>query len=51
MNKTDCFAFIPRGNEGAGKCNALVKISCEGCKFYKTKSDFEEEERHRKEKK
>ena len=36
--KKGCFAFISKY-----KCNALVTIDCQGCRFYKTKKQYEEE--------
>lgn len=36
--KKDCFAY-----QGYGNCKALKEMSCENCKFYKTKKQQEKE--------
>jgi len=37
MFKKDCFAYCDGG------CNALKSICCDGCKFYKTEKQNEDE--------
>lgn len=39
MYKKDCFAFH-KYTTGLIKCNALVSMSCNNCKFYRTKEDY-----------
>lgn len=38
--RKDCFAY----NSNKKECNALTTIDCEGCDFYKTKSQFKKEQ-------
>lgn len=40
MYKKDCFAY--REKEGIKFCSALLEMQCYGCKFYKTKSYYQE---------
>lgn len=35
--RTDCFACVDNG------CRVLVGASCEGCKFYKTEKQYNED--------
>ena len=39
MLRTDCFAFWSRN--GRVKCEALQRIDCMGCKFYKTQEEYD----------
>lgn len=39
MYKKDCFAF-KRYSSGYIQCSALTHIQCYGCKFYRTRSDY-----------
>lgn len=39
MFKTDCFA-VHYPEDGKAECRALGKIKCEGCAFYKSKSEI-----------
>lgn len=41
-SKTDCFAY--NGKKGKW-CTATLKKSCENCRFYKTKEQFEADEK------
>lgn len=44
MDKTDCFAYrIPKN--GKRCCDALKKLDCEKCSFYKTKEQNEREDK------
>lgn len=36
--KTDCFA-VHTPEDGKAECRALGKLNCEGCSFYKPKSE------------
>ncbi len=38
MYKKDCFAY--KEKDGKKICTALKNISCNGCKFYKTKDYY-----------
>lgn len=38
--KTSCFAYS--NQSGKPICKALIKINCESCKFYKSRSQFED---------
>ncbi len=38
--KTSCFAYS--NQSGKPICKALIKINCRGCKFYKSRSQFED---------
>ena len=51
MVKRDCFGFDARcGARKTDRCTALTKLYCatEECKFYKTKEEYERQERRRK---
>lgn len=37
----DCFAF--RISNGRCRCDALIEMKCEGCKFYKSKETYKEQ--------
>ena len=37
--KTDCFA-VHTPEDGKAECRALGKLNCEGCSFYKPKSEI-----------
>lgn len=39
MVRVNCFA-CKEVEVGAYKCTALQKIDCKGCKFYKTKEEY-----------
>lgn len=39
MFRKDCFAYH-KYKTGFVKCNALKVICCDGCNFYRTKSDY-----------
>lgn len=39
MEKRDCFAY---SKENATKCNILITKNCVGCRFYKTREQYEE---------
>lgn len=39
MYKKNCFAYKDKGYKKI--CSALNHISCDGCKFYKTKQEYE----------
>lgn len=41
--KKDCFAYKEKESGGA-KCQALRKIDCAGCKFYKPKKLMQDED-------
>lgn len=43
MVKRDCFAY---GSETENGCKALIKCDCNNCKFFKTKSDYENQSRN-----
>ena len=36
MEHIDCFAY-----ENENKCNALIEKRCQGCKFYKEKTEYD----------
>ena len=38
--KEDCFAYH-MAKSGTKQCMALKELHCEGCKFYKTKEEYE----------
>lgn len=40
--KTDCFAYNSR-KDGTASCKALKELACEGCKFYKTTEQLNNE--------
>ena len=48
MVRRDCFGFDARcGARKTDRCTALTKLYCatEDCKFYKTKEEYERQER------
>ncbi|MFR3938656.1 MAG: hypothetical protein ACLTY8_02935 [Lachnospiraceae bacterium] len=51
MVRRDCFGFDARcGARKTDRCTALTKLYCatEECKFYKTKEEYERQEKRRK---
>lgn len=39
MLKKDCFGY--KETQYGGRCTALQKLECDGCKFYHTKTYYE----------
>lgn len=41
INRSDCFAYVQRGNRG--RCEILKNADCDCCSFFKTIEQYKED--------